>query len=56
MGIEDMLGKAKDLIADHADTVEGAIDQAADAVKDKTPDQIDGAVDSLAEKAKGLAE
>jgi len=24
-----MLGKAKDLIADHADTVEGAIDQAA---------------------------
>lgn len=52
MGVDDLLGQAKDLVAGHETEVDQAIDTAADAVKEKTPDQVDGAVDAAAEKAK----
>ncbi len=45
MGIDDLAGKAKDLLGDHADKVNDAIDGVADKVKEKTPDQLDGLVD-----------
>lgn len=49
MGIMD---SAKGLVGDHADKVDGAVDAAADQVKEHTPDQVDGAVDQGAEAAK----
>jgi hypothetical protein len=55
MGLEDMVNQAKDMItgnAGAADAVEGAVDQAADAVKEKTPDQVDAAVDQAAQAVK----
>ena len=52
MGIDGLAGKAKDLLGDHADKVNDAIDGVADKVKEKTPDQLDGLVDQAAEKAK----
>lgn len=55
MGIGDMVNQAKDMIQGNpgaSDAVEGAVDQAADAVQAKTPDQIDGAVDQGAQAIK----
>jgi O-acetyl-ADP-ribose deacetylase (regulator of RNase III) len=46
-----MVNKAKDMLGGDAG-VDGAIDQAADAVKEKTPDAVDGAVDQAAQIAK----
>ena len=56
MGIDDLLGKAKDAIADHQDAVDGAIDKAEAFAKEKTPDQVDGLLDSAAHKAKDALE
>ncbi len=54
MGLDDMLDKAKDAIKDTpaADAVKGGVDQAKDAVQEKTPDQVDGAVESAAQAVK----
>ncbi len=54
MGLEDMLGKAKDLLGEHSEQVDGAIDKAADMVKEKTPDNVDGMVETAADKAKDM--
>ncbi len=51
MGIEDMVNKAKETLAGSGATDE-AIDKVAETVKDKTPDQIDPAVDQAAQAAK----
>ncbi len=51
MGLGDMMDKAKDL-AGGDEKVDELIDDAAEAVKDKTPDQADVAVDKAAEAAK----
>ena len=48
MGVGDMFNKAKDALSGHGDKV----DQADEAVKDKTPDQVDSVVDQAADKAK----
>ena len=45
-GTEGLVEKVKDLATDEK------IDQAAAAIKERTPDQVDSAVDALAEKAK----
>jgi ElaB/YqjD/DUF883 family membrane-anchored ribosome-binding protein len=45
MAIGDFLESAKDKLAGHEDQAEAALDKAGDAVKDKTPDQVDGFVD-----------
>ena len=50
MGIMD---SAKDLLGGQAESIDGAVDAAADAIKERTPDQLDGAVDQGAEMAKG---
>jgi hypothetical protein len=48
--------KAKDLVAEHDDQVEAAIDKAADFIEDKVPDQHDDNVAAAAEKAKDFVE
>lgn len=52
MGIGDMIGQAKSALGGDA-KVDEVVDQAAEAVKAKTPDQIDPAVDQAAQAAKG---
>jgi phage gp29-like protein len=52
MGLDDMVNKAKEMAGEHAEAVEGAVDKAAEAVKEKTPDQIDPAVDQAAQAIK----
>jgi hypothetical protein len=47
-----MMDKVKGLLGGHKDQVSDGIDKAAAAVKEKTPDQVDGQVDTVAEKAK----
>jgi hypothetical protein len=50
MGIEDIVNKAKDALGG-ADA-DATVDQVADAVKEKTPDAADGAVDTAAQAVK----
>lgn len=50
MGLEDIVAKAKDALG--GGKADDAIDQAAEFIKDKTPDNIDGHVDTVADKAK----
>jgi hypothetical protein len=54
MGVEDMVNQAKDMIkgTGASDAVEGAVDQAADAVQERTPDPVDGAVEQAAQAVK----
>ena len=52
MGASDMFGKAKDALSGQDDKVDEVIDQADEAIKDKTPDQVDSVVDEAADKAK----
>jgi len=52
MGVEDIIGKAKEMLGDHPDQVDQAIDKAADLVEEKTPDNVDGIVEQVADKAK----
>ena len=52
MGLEDIVGQAKDLLGSNSEAVDGAIDQAADAVQEKTPDQVDGMVEQGAQALK----
>jgi len=51
MGVEDMINKAKDALGGDA-KVDDVVDQAADAVKDKAPDQADPVVDQAAQAAR----
>ena len=51
MGLFD---KAKDLLGQHADKVEGAIDKVAEVVDDKTGGKYAEQIDKGAEAAKGL--
>jgi hypothetical protein len=55
MGLEDMVNQAKDMIKGTpgaSDSVEGAVDKAADAVQQKAPDQVDGVVEQGAQAIK----
>jgi len=52
MGLEDIVGQAKDLLGSNSEAVDGAIDQAAEAVKEKAPDQVDCLVDQGAQAIK----
>lgn len=51
MGIEDMVNKAKEALGGDA-KVDEVVDQAADAVKEKAPDQADPIIDQAAQAAK----
>ena len=48
MGLDDIIRQAKDLATDER------IDQAAEAIKAKTPDNIDSIIDKVADKAQDL--
>ena len=54
MGLDDMVNAAKEAVnaAGMGDAVDGAVDQAAEAVKNVTPDAADGMVDQAAEAIK----
>jgi MT0933-like antitoxin protein len=52
MGIDDLLGQAKDVLSEHTDDVKAGLDKAADAAKTKLSDADDGKLDSVVEKAK----
>lgn len=51
MGIEDMVNKAKEMVGGDS-AVDGAVDQAAEAVKGAAPDQADSVIDQAAQAAK----
>jgi hypothetical protein len=51
MGIEDMVNKAKDAFGGDP-KVDEFVDQAADAVKEKAPDQADPIIDQATQAAK----
>ncbi len=53
MGLDDMVNKAKDMLGGDQG-VDEKVDQAAEAVKGVTPDNVDGVVDQVAEKAKDV--
>lgn len=46
------LDKAKDMLGDHADKADGAIDKVADLVDDKTGGKHSDKIDGAADKAK----
>ncbi|NUU17176.1 antitoxin [Cellulomonas humilata] len=52
MGIEDLVGKAKDALSGHEEQAKDALDKAGEAVKSRTNDTQDSQVDSVVEKAK----
>jgi len=52
MGIDDMMGKAKDALKGHEDQVSGALDKGADAIKSHTGDSTDGQIDNASDKIK----
>ncbi len=49
-----LLDKAKGLLGQHGDKVEGAIDKVADVVDEKTGGKYSDKIDKGAEAAKGL--
>ncbi len=54
MGLDDMVNAAKEAVnaTGMGDAVDGAVDQAAEAVKSVTPDAADGMVDTAADAIK----
>jgi hypothetical protein len=48
MGLDDIINKAKELATDER------INQAAEAIKAKTPDNVDSIIDKVATKAQDL--
>jgi len=51
-----LFDKAKDLLGQHADKVEDAIDKVADVVDDKTGGKYTDKIEKGAETAKGLVD
>lgn len=54
--LKGMMGKGKDLAAEHEDTIQDGIDKAADVVDDKTDGKYSDHIDTGAEKAKEVVE
>ncbi|WP_448630656.1 antitoxin [Cellulomonas soli] len=52
MGIDDLVGKAKNALDENREAVESALDKAGEAIKTRTDDEHDKTVDSVVEKAK----
>lgn len=52
MGFDDALNKAKDYANENPDKVEQGLDGASDQIKERTPDSVDGHVDSGADAAR----
>jgi MT0933-like antitoxin protein len=45
--------QAKNLAGEHADDIAKGVDQAAELIKSKTPDSVDGKVEQVAEAIEG---
>ena len=56
MGLGDLVGKAKDALGNNDDKVIEALEKGGDAVKAKSPDNIDSVVDKVVEAAKDFVE
>jgi uncharacterized protein YjbJ (UPF0337 family) len=54
MGIGDFVDKAKQAVAGNADTIAGAIDKAAGAVKGRTSDSTDRRIDQATDRARDV--
>jgi hypothetical protein len=52
MGLDDLIGKAKDALEGNEDKVASGLDTAADFIKDRTDDSVDEKVDVAVDKAK----
>ncbi|RYV50182.1 antitoxin [Pengzhenrongella frigida] len=52
MGIDDIIGKAKDALKGHEDQVSDALDKGAEAIKSRTGDSTDSRIDDATDKAK----
>ncbi|TGO05252.1 Rv0909 family putative TA system antitoxin [Serinibacter arcticus] len=50
MALDDIIAKAKNALGDGK--ADGALDKAAELIKGKTPDNVDGKVDQAVEAAK----
>ncbi len=55
MDLGDMVNSAKDALTGggSSDAVDGVVDQAVDAIQEKTPDQADGIVEQGGDAIKG---
>ena len=53
---KDMVDKAKDAAGEHAETVKGGIDKAADVASDKTGGKYDEHIDKGADTAKDFVD
>jgi len=56
MGLGGFIDKAKDVVSDNEEAVEGGIDQVADVVDDKTGGKYSDQVDQGAEAAKNFVD
>jgi hypothetical protein len=56
MGIDDLVGKARNALDGHEDQAQDALDKAADAIKSRTDDGTDAKVDEIVAKAKDFLE
>lgn len=56
MGIDDLVNKAQDALKEHGDTISDGLEKAGEAIKDKTPDNIDPHVDTAIDKAQEYIE
>lgn len=54
--IKGMMGKGKDLAAEHEDAIQDGIDKAADMADDKTGGKYSDHIETGAEKAKEVVE
>lgn len=54
MGIDDLAGKAKDLLSEHSEQVDDAVDKVADIADEKTGGKYSDQIDQAAEKLKDV--
>lgn len=52
MGFDDALNKAKDLASENPEKAEQMLDGAGEQIKERTPDSVDGHVDSGVDAAR----
>ena len=52
MGFDDALNKAKDLASENPEQAEQMLDAAGEQIKERTPDNVDGHVDSGVDAAR----
>ena len=52
MGFDDALNKAKGFASKNSDQTEQALDTASEKIKERTPDNVDGHVDSGVDAAR----